>query len=123
MEKRNTFSLLFYQKKNNAKTNTELPLYMRVTINGKSVTLSLHRKISQNLWSINSGTAIGNTKIAKEINSYLLSVKSSVYENYKYLRETKNVVEAIDVKNAYLGIEDKGRTILDLFQGKHFLHL
>ncbi len=116
MKKRNTFSLLFYIKKNKTKTNTESPIYMRVTINGKHVTLSLHRKISYNLWNINSGTAIGNTKIAKEINSYLLSVKSSVYENYKYLRETKDMVKAIDVKNAYLGIEDKGRTILNLFQ-------
>ena len=116
MEKRSTFSILFYIKKNKSNPNSEAPIYMRVTLNGRSSVLSLHRKVPQNLWDAHSGTVLGNTKIARAINSYILSVRSSIYEHYKYLRETKTIVKPVDIKNAFLGIEEKGETILELFQ-------
>ena len=116
MEKRSTFNQLFYIKKHRVKSNGEVPIYMRITVNGKQLDMSLHRSIDINLWNLNLNSVIGNTKKAKEINSYLMSIQSSIYEHYKYLRETDKNVTPIAIKNSFLGIQDKGKSIIEIFQ-------
>ena len=114
---RNTFSILFYIKKHRINENNETLLYMRISINRSRIDMSLHRFININIWDINSGTAKGTTKEAKNVNSYLQSVRSNLYEHYKYLRETEKELTPKMVKNAYLGIEeDRGRKIIELFE-------
>ena len=87
MENKNTFNLLFFAIKKRIDNKGKIPLYMRITINGKKTEMSLHRSIDANLWNSNFGSAIGNTKPAKLINDYLLSIQTLIYDHYKYLRE------------------------------------
>ena len=119
MENRNTFSPMFFIKKHRVNSNGEVPIYLRITINGKSTDMSMHRSIDSSHWDKTSGTIIGNNKIAREINNYLLSVNSSIYEHYKYLRETDKELTPISLKNAYLGIKkEEGKKVIELFE-KH----
>ena len=116
MEKRNTFSQLIYVKKHRPNAKGEVPIYLRITLGGKQTEMSLNRKIDLNLWNKSTSSILGNSKKAKEINNYLMSIQSSIYEHYKYLRETEKTLTPILIKNAFLGIEDKGKTILEIFQ-------
>lgn len=117
MELRNTFSLLFYLKKDRISKNGECPIYLRITYNGKHTSLSLHRTVELNLWNTEMGAANGNCKKAKDINRYLESVQSTIYEHYKYLREGTEPVTPMQIRNSFLGIEeDKGKKIIELFQ-------
>ena len=116
MEKRDTFSQLFFIKRNKPKSNGNVPIYLRISINRKVTELSLHYDIKENLWDKISGRAIGNSKKSKEINNYIMSVSSSIYENYKYIRETKQIVNPIDIKNRYLGIVEERKSIIKIYQ-------
>lgn len=117
MEIRSTFSLLFYIKKHRASKDGEAPIYLRITLNKKSTELSIHRSIDINLWDSENGTVIGNSKISKEINNYLFSIKSSIFEHYKDLRESEKDLSPQSIKFAFLGIElNKGKKIIELFE-------
>ncbi len=119
MEKRNTFSVHYFLKKHRATDNNEMPVYLRITINGKRTDMSMHINIAQNSWNSKIGRAIGNSKKIKDLNSLLESTQSTIYEKYKYLRETGKLVTAKSVKNAYLGIvpeEEKGKKLIELFE-------
>jgi hypothetical protein len=69
MEKKHTFSLLFYIKKKKLNKKKQAPIYFRITVNGTQTALSLHRSIEVELWNVDSGLAIGKTKYSKDINS------------------------------------------------------
>ncbi len=111
MEKRNTFSVHFYLKKHRATIEGEMPVYLRITVNAKRADMSMHVAVSPSNWNSNTGRAIGKTKKIRNLNSLLDSAQSTIYEKYKYLRETGKKVTALSVKNSYLGIvpeEEKG---------------
>ncbi len=116
MENKNTFSLLFFAIKSRVNKNGEIPLQMRITVNRKKIEMSLHRSIDPKLWNSQSGSAIGNTKMAKEINSYLMSVQSSIYEHYKYLREKDEYLTPTKIKNDYLGIKEDTISVLEFYR-------
>jgi site-specific recombinase XerD len=117
MENKNTFNLLFFAIKKRVNKKGEIPLYMRITINGKKTEMSIHRSIDAKLWNTSSGSAIGNTKISKDINSYIMSVQTSIYDYFKLLREKEIEITPIILKNRYLGIkEDNGKKVIELYQ-------
>jgi len=119
MEKRNTFSVHFFIKKHRINNNSEAPIYLRISVNGKRIEMSMHRNIDVQNWDAYFGHVIGTTKKARDINSFLESTKSTLYEHYKYLRETGKDVTPLAIKNAFLGInteEDKGKKVLELYR-------
>jgi len=119
MENKSTFSLLFYLKKNRLNKIGQAPIYYRITVNNKQLDMSLHRSIAVELWDIKEGKAKGNGRNAKTINNFLFSVKASIYENFKELKERKALLTPTDIKNAYLGIEEEKEakiTLVNLFQ-------
>ena len=117
MEIRSTFSQLYFVRKNRKNANNEVPIYLRILVNGKSVDFSVKRSIKLNQWDHDSGTVKGKSKEVKALNKHLFAVKSAIYEHYRFLRETRTNVSAIEVKNAYLGITiDKRKKILVVYQ-------
>lgn len=100
--KRNTFKQLFIVKKHRVNANGESPIYLRITINGKTSDMSVHREVDVNMWDSKLAMAIPNSKKLKSLNDYLFSIKTSIYEHYKYLRETKKEITPQIIKNAYL---------------------
>ena len=51
MEKRNTFSVHCYLKKHRATIEGEMPVYLRITINGQRADMSMYVAVSKNNWS------------------------------------------------------------------------
>ena len=72
MEKRTTLSLLFFVKRTKLLKNGEAPVYMRITIQGRRMDLSLNRSVNLKIWSSEKGACVGNTKDAKSINLYIV---------------------------------------------------
>ena len=117
MAEQNTFNLLFFTIKSRVNSKGEIPLHMRITVNKQKVELALHRRVNKTIWNPAMGLAMGNTKEAKVINNFLMSVQTSIYDGYKYLRETDKPVTPVAIKNIYLGIEDNnGKKILELYR-------
>ena len=118
MEQRSTFSVHFYLKKHRANGNGELPIYLRISVNTDRAELSMHSTIAESSWDNRSGRAIGTTKKSRDINAFLESTRSTIFEHYKYMREVGAELTANSIRNSFLGIkEEKPRkTVLELYQ-------
>ncbi|WAC12950.1 Arm DNA-binding domain-containing protein [Dyadobacter pollutisoli] len=75
-----TFYLLFYLKRPKNFGSGKMPVYLRITANGKRFELTVKRECEPEKWSLKMGGMIGSKEEAKRLNSYLDSLQSKVYE-------------------------------------------
>ena len=112
---RSTFKILFYLKRDKVKKNGNVPLYCRITIDGKEARFGIKKDVQPKLWDVNNGRAIGRTSEATEINELLESIKSAIHKVYQEMLDKDNNVTAEKVKNGYLGFDTKHHTLLEFF--------
>lgn len=93
--KRATFSILFYIKRTKTLKNGEVPLFVRVTVNGKNCEFSIHRSLKPELWDTQKNQALSKYKESKSINDYLEHIKLKLYEYKKELEYDNKPVTAI----------------------------
>ena len=109
-------SILFYIKSSKSAKNGLIPIYLRITINGVRIELSTSKFIDPVKWNSVSGKVKVTSEETRTLNSYLELMKSKVYETEREM-VTKNIeITAQSFKNRYLGIEEKQRTLISIFQ-------
>ncbi len=112
----NTFSLLFYPKGNDKDKDGLVPLYLRITINGKRSELSIKRKILRPKWNTAAGKLRGTTAEVRAFNRHLDNIKDKIYRIYeKQIDEGRQVTSEI-IKNIFLGKTLKPKMLLKVFQ-------
>ena len=111
-----TFGLLFYLKKSKASASGTLPIYLRITIDGKRTEISTKRTIEIKKWSVEANKAIGRTEDIRELNAYLDSLVSKVYQCQRDLIQDNKEVTTETLKNKFLGIEENQVTLINLFK-------
>src|SRR3546814_8141294 len=62
-------TILFYGKTSKTTKEGLLPIYLRVTINGKRFEVSTGRYLDASRWSVASGRAKGNAEEARSLNA------------------------------------------------------
>jgi site-specific recombinase XerD len=112
---RSTFKVLFFLKRDKQKTNGNIPLFCRITVDGKETRFGMKRDVNPKFWDVKVGKAIGRTNEAAEINALIDSAKSGIYKVYRQLQERENSVTAEKIKNVFLGIETKHQCLLEVF--------
>jgi len=105
MQNRSTFSLLFWANTSRIQ-NDEVPVYVRITVNGKRVNISLQRKIPVSDWDSNQGKAKGTKEGANKSIPCRNTVFGFNHLGYKTIQEYGN--------NSFyffddLGVEPSGR--------------
>ena len=110
-----TFGLLFYLKKSKVDAQGKCPIYLRITIDGKRAEISTKRTIEIDKWSNQANKAIGRTEDIRELNTYLDSLTSKVYQSQRELIQDNKSVTSETLKNKFLGVEDKERTLIQIF--------
>lgn len=98
-----SFGLLFYLKKNKTENLSEVPIYLRITIDKNSCEISTKRKCRPEMWHSGAGRVNGKTDYAKSLNTYLDTLQQKVYEAKRRLIELDKVYTAEDIKNNILG--------------------
>ncbi len=111
-----TFGLLYYLKKSKVDTQGKCPIYLRITIDGKRTEISTKRIIEIEKWSIQANKAIGRTEDIRELNAYLDSLTTKVYQSQRDLIQDNKPVTTETLKNKFLGIEEKERTLITIFE-------
>jgi hypothetical protein len=76
----NRFSLLFRLKKPNSRVKGNVPVYMRLTVDGKRTELSVDREFDPQRWNKKFGRATGTKEDAKTLNAYLDTLQIKVHE-------------------------------------------
>jgi len=112
---RSTFKVLFYLKRDKAKSNGTVPLFCRITVDGQEVRFGMKCDVNPKFWDVQTGKATGRTAEAAKINSLVDNTKAAIYKVYRELQERDNYVTAEKIKNVFLGIEQKHQTLLELF--------
>ena len=92
------------------------PIYARITINGLRTEFSVKRSVEASRWISNAGVVKGSNEESKSINSFLAAVRLRLNEHYRNLLEADKPITPEAIKNAYFGIEERGKTILEVFR-------
>jgi hypothetical protein len=108
--------LLFYAKSSKATKNGNLPIYLRITINGVRIELSTSKFIDNSKWNKAAGKIKGTTEEARTINSYLDILKNKVYAIEKDMVNNNLQIDAATFKMKFLGVEQRQRMLLEVFE-------
>lgn len=111
-----TLGILFYVKRAKIDDNGKAPIYVRITVDGMRSELSIKRSIELDRWIPSGGKVKGTNEEARSINSYIDSVRIKIYEHQKKLMDNNKTITSEAIKNSMLGIEEKQRTIVAIFQ-------
>ncbi|MEI6750536.1 MAG: site-specific integrase [Bacteroidales bacterium] len=113
---RASFSVLFYIKRAKLHRDGKSPIYARITINGERAEFVLQASIEESLWDNKHGKAKGMTKTAKELNSFLGTVRINIVVKKRELEENGEKVTAMQLRSAYNGLDIESKTILGIFK-------
>ena len=115
MNERQTLSILFYLRRDKSKSKTKVPIYLRITINGKRAEMAIHRFIDPNYWNNESGVPRGTRNDIKQLNEYLALMRSKVYQAQRSLIEDGKTVTPVAIRNIVQGISESQHTLLEVF--------
>ena len=100
--------ILFYLRKNQVNKDGTVCIMIRLSLNGEITQFSSKLSVKPDAWDTVLGKAKGNTQKARQLNETLEDIRASLKNHYR----------DIEIRNAFLGITAKQRTLLELFK-KH----
>jgi site-specific recombinase XerD len=109
-------SILFYAKRAKASVNGLVPIYTRITINGKRIELSTNRFVEMSKWSTEAGKMKGNSEEARSINSHLDMLRIQIIYMQMELVHKKIPVNTETLKSKILGVDERARMLIPIFQ-------
>lgn len=113
---KSTFSTIFYLKRQAARKDGTVPVMGRITVDGTQTQFSCKITIDPKVWDTKSGRATGRSVAAIEANRMLDNMRVSINKHYREIMDRDNYVTAEKVKNAFLGLEHRCRTLLQVFK-------
>ena len=109
-------SILFYAKRAKASVNGLVPIYTRITINGKRIEQSTNRFVEISKWSTEAGKMKGASEEARSINNHLDLLKSQIRDAEMELIHKKTVITTETIKSKLLGVDERVRMLVPIFQ-------
>lgn len=116
MIKRETLAILFYLKKEKRRSNSEVPIYMRITVNQKRSEMAIQRYVDPAKWNRSGGYVKGTKQDIRELNEYLDLQRSRVYKAQRELIEDNKQVTAVALRNRVQGKTEEQKTLLEVFE-------
>jgi hypothetical protein len=114
---RNTFNISFYVQKTRVANNGEVPIVMRVTINGQRVVTSVNLKVDPKKWNAAAGKSTANTRQGAEVNARIDTIRARVMQAHRQMELDGERITAQGVIDRYLGRDAKPVIMLmDLFR-------
>jgi len=115
-EKRSTFKLLFYLKKNEPKKNGNVPIMGRITIDGTPKTFSAKLEINPNNWDLKHGRVLGKSTQALNINLKLDNIRVRINKIYDDMLKNEGFATSQKVKLSFLGVGVMDDALLKVFK-------
>ena len=109
-------SILFYTKRAKAAANGLVPIYTRITINGKRFEQSTNRFVEISKWSIEGNKMKGTSEEARLINNHLDLLKNQIRDAEMELIHKKTPVTIETIKSKLLGVDERARMLVPIFQ-------
>jgi hypothetical protein len=113
---RTTLTLLFSMRKPKNYQSGDIPIYLRITVDGQRAELAVSRKCDPNRWDIKTGRATGTKSEARTLNAFLDSIQNKLYELHRQMCDADLTVTAETLKNRFIGKVEKARTLVTVFE-------
>src|ERR1051325_11571628 len=94
-----SFSLLFYLKKPKNYEKGNLPIYLRITVDGVPKEISTGRQWDSTKWNAYAQRATGTKEESKSLNEFLDTLQSKVYEERRQLIESNKAITSELLRN------------------------
>lgn len=98
-----SFSILFWLRRAKQTSDGLVPIWIRITVDGKRAEVAAKRKILPEHWDVLTSRANASCPNAKILNDYLKDVDAEITKRYNILLTTKDYVTAEDVKHSLRG--------------------
>lgn len=90
---------------------------LRITLNGRSVAVSLKRSIPSEIWEPTAGIAKGKSPAAMSMNKYIDAVRVRAYEKHNELLTSRDELSPELLRDAILNINSaKGKTLVEVWE-------
>ncbi|QGY47755.1 site-specific integrase [Maribellus comscasis] len=109
-----TFGVHFVIRKEKAK-NGNAPIFARISVNRQRCEVSVKKSITVRDWDSRKGRVKSWKDEYKNLNSFLEQVRTILVEHYQDLVVENEEITPTAVKNRFLGLDDSGYSLLELF--------
>jgi len=98
-------------------SNGMIPIFMRVTVDGKRSEVSTGKKIKRSSWNPQAGRVKGYGEEAQEINVHLQQVESGICKIQQQYVEEGRIYTAKILSNTLLGKGGQPKLLLEIYRG------
>jgi len=112
----NTLGILFYIRTDKSRKTGEVPIYLRITVNGHRAETSIKRKIDPTRWDSNKGRVKGTREDVREMNQYMDLIRAKVQKIHAEFLEKGQVPTAQGLKDKLLGNPSQVHYLIPLFE-------
>jgi site-specific recombinase XerD len=109
-------TLHIYAKTTKANTAGQLPIYIRLTVDGQRFEFSSKKFIEKSKWSPELSKMKGSSEEARTINNYLDLMKSKVFDIQMQLIHKNEELSLENFKSRILGTHQRERMIIPIYQ-------
>jgi integrase len=124
-----TLKIHFYPKKRSGYVSGNLPIYLRLTIDGDRTEFAIQRDVDPEKWNYEAGRAISSKKEeTRQLNSFLETLQSQIYEAQRELLNKGKEVTVTAIRNKLHGIEEvvidplKDKSLMEVYR-EHIKHV
>lgn len=115
--KRTTFKICFYIQKSRIAKDGQVPILLRVTVNGQRSVISVNLKVNPQNWNAVAGKSIANTRKDEEVNARLDTIRLRVMQIYREMEFDRETISAQKIVDKYLGRDNEPDImLLDVFR-------
>jgi len=115
MRTQQTFSVLIWANKSK-KNNDGLPLYARITVDGRRAEISLKKSVPESSWDPKTSKCSGNSEEIRVINNHIRQAESELFKIYSELQMFDNFITVDAIKNKYIGFDEVKKSLLEVFE-------
>jgi site-specific recombinase XerD len=109
-------NVLFYARKSKKTSSGLVPLYIRITVNGRRLDHSIQRCVEPSQWSAAAGRVKGNNDQAHRVNLYLETLNAKVLRLEREMEIDGMTVDFTNFREKWLGLTERRRMLLEVFQ-------
>lgn len=118
MKTKHTFALSTLVRKSKANKQGEIPIILRITIEGRITEIATKHYIQPDLWDATTGYVKGKSTQARTVNETIDLLKTKAKQQYNKLLEAGKDIDLDVLKDAILGVEKKQPMLIEFFKKK-----
>jgi hypothetical protein len=115
--RRDSLGVLFFLRKNQLLKNGEVPVSMRITVNGQREEVRTKKSINPALWNQAKECSRARDKKSRDLNEYIKSARIRISQLFSEMEQAGKVITAEILLRRFFGKDDENRkTLLGVFR-------